>query len=174
MKITLETSRLILRPFMLSDAEEMFFGWTSDDDVTKYLTWNSHKDINETKKILSLWVSQYEKPERLNFAITLKENNKLIGGIDVVGYLDGVPVIGYTLAKEYWNKGYVTEACKSVVDILFLMGHEKIIIDAVVENIASNKVIIKCGGTLVSTYTETFENKNITFNINRYYIKKAR
>ena len=76
----------------------MFFGWASDPEVTKYLTWSTHKDIEETKKILSLWINEYEKPERLNFAIELKKEDKLIGGIDVVGYLGGVkgtPVIGY-------------------------------------------------------------------------------
>ena len=46
--------------------------------------------------------------ERINFAIVLKENNELIGGIDVVGYLDGVPVLGYCLSRKYWNNGYTS------------------------------------------------------------------
>ena len=51
MKLTLETKRLILRPFTIDDAGEMFCGWASDPEVTKYLTWNTHKSIEETKKI---------------------------------------------------------------------------------------------------------------------------
>ena len=86
-KLTLETQRLILRPFTIEDAEAMFFGWESDDEVTKYLTWNTHKNLEETKLILNQWIKEYEKPERLNFAIVLKEQGKVIGGIDVVGYL---------------------------------------------------------------------------------------
>ena len=35
----IETERLILRPFTLSDANDMFKNWASDDEVTKYLTW---------------------------------------------------------------------------------------------------------------------------------------
>lgn len=112
MKLTLSTDRLILRPFLHSDAYDMFYGWVSKSEVTKYLSWNEHKDINETKALLDLWIKQYEKPERINFAITLKEDNSLIGGIDVVGYLNDVPVIGYVLNPTYWNKGYMSEAAK--------------------------------------------------------------
>ena len=118
MKLTLETDRLILRPFELDDAKSMFNNWASDDEVTKYLTWNTHKSIEETKEILAFWVNQYEKEERINFAIVYKENNELIGGIDVVGYLEGVPVIGYNLSRKYWNKGIMTEACKKVIELL--------------------------------------------------------
>ena len=172
MKLTLETERLILRPFESTDAEAMFNGWASDSEVTKYMTWNPHKSIDDTLNILNIWIEQYEKPERLNFAITLKKDGTLIGGIDVVGYLDGVPVIGYNLARKYWNNGYITEACNKVINYLFSVGHEEIIIDAVVENIASNRVILKCGGVLIETYRDTFSSKNKEFNINRYIIKK--
>ncbi len=171
MKETIKTQRLILRPFKLYDATDIYNNWASDDEVTKYLTWNTHKDIEVTKKILSIWVKQYEQPERINFAITLKDTGELIGGIDVVGYLEGVPVIGYVLSRKYWNKGYMTEACKTVIDYLFSIGHKSIRIDAVVENIASNKVIQKCGGVNVDTIDEYIESKNKTVKINRYIIE---
>ena len=174
MKVTLNTDRLILRPFNMFDSEKMFLNWASDHEVTKYLTWNAHENIEQTKKIIALWIEQYNKEERINFAITLQENNELIGGIDVVGYLDGIPVIGYVLSKAYWNNGYVTEACKAVIDFLFTLGHEKIIIDAFVENIASNKVILKCGGRFIETYHERIESENKTVLINRYYIEKSK
>lgn len=172
MKITLETKRLLLRPFKIDDAFEMYNNWSSDSDVTKYLTWNYHKDIDQTKEIISIWINQYEKPERINFGIVLKETNELIGGIDVVGYLEGIPVIGYVLSKKYWNNGYMSEACKKVVEFLFNKGYNKIRIDAVVENIASNKIIQKCGGILFETIDDYFRQKDKTFKINCYYITK--
>ena len=154
MKLTLETKRLILRPFTIDDAGKMFCGWASDPEVTKYLTWNTHKSIEETKKILSLWIDEYEKPEHLNFAIVLKKEDKLIGGIDVVGYLGGVngtPVIGYNLARKYWGSGYMTEACRCVIEYLFSKGYPEIRIDAMSENAASIRVIQKCGGIFLKT-----------------------
>ena len=170
MKLTLETDRLILRPFELDDAESMFNNWASDEEVTKYLTWNTHKSIEETKSVLAFWVNQYEKEERINFAIVYKENNELIGGIDVVGYLEGVPVIGYNLSRKYWNKGIMTEACKRVIELLFSLNHEKIIIEAMVENIGSNRVIQKCEGVYDSTYDDYIPKKEKTVTINKYIV----
>ena len=171
MKLTLETDRLILRPFREDDAEDMFYGWASDDEVTKYLTWNTHKNIDETKYILDLWISEYEQPERLNFAIELKDGNKLIGGIDVVGYDEGVPAIGYNLAKKYWNNGYMTEACKCLLNYLFSNGYTEVRIDAMAENIGSNRVIQKCGGILVKTEDVFRPLKNSNVLVNRYIVK---
>ena len=172
MKLTLKTNRLILRPFEMSDAEAMFNNWSSDSEVTKYLTWNTHTSLEQTKKIINLWVLEYEKPERINLAIVLKETNELIGGIDVVGYIDNVPVIGYVLSRKYWNKGIMSEACKQLIDYLFSNGYESIRIDAMKENIGSNKVIQKCGGIFVSEFVDYFKQKNMEVTINQYIIKK--
>jgi len=45
---TLETERLLLRRFSESDAEAVFRNWASDDEVTKYLTWPSHKSKDDS------------------------------------------------------------------------------------------------------------------------------
>lgn len=172
MKLTLETERLILRPFREDDAEDMFYGWANDDEVTKYLTWNTHENIETTKYVLGLWLKEYEQPERLNFAIDLKSENKLIGGIDVVGYDNGKPMIGYNLARTYWNHGYMTEACQCLLNYLFSQGYREVKIDAMPENAGSNRVIQKCGGILVKTEEDFVPLKNQTVLINRYIIKR--
>ena len=66
----------------------------------------------------------------------------------------------------------MTEACKKVLDFLFSLGYEKVRIDALVENIASNKVIIKCGGEFVHTYKDYLKQKDKDVLINMYYINK--
>lgn len=174
MKLTLQTERLILRPFEMEDALEMFGGWASDPEVTKYLTWDTHKSIDETKYVLDMWIKEYEDPKRLNFAIVLKSENKLIGGIDVVRYEEGVPVIGYNLSRKYWNKGYMTEACKCLLDYLFSVGYNKIRIDAMTENTGSNRVIEKCGGVFSETEERPhkWNNDNDKVLVNRYVILK--
>lgn len=174
MKLTLETQRLILRPFRTDDAEAMFSGWVSDPEVTKYLTWNTHESIDDTRAILDQWIREYEKPERLNFAIVLKDTEQLIGGIDVVGYLgdvDGTPVIGYNLSRAFWNKGYMTEACRCLIDYLYSKGYTEVRIDAMSENIGSIRVIEKCGGIFLRTEEEFFPLKNETVSVNRYIVK---
>jgi len=50
----METERLILRPFHINDAQAMYKNWASDDEVTKFLTWETHKDIDTTMEQKSL------------------------------------------------------------------------------------------------------------------------
>ena len=171
MKLTLETERLILRPFSLDDAEAMFAGWTSDDEVTRYLTWPTHTDVEQTKALLARWTAEYEQPERLNFAIVLKEEDRLIGGIDVVKYVDGMPVIGYNLARPYWGRGIMTEACARVLAYLFSRGFETVKIDAMVDNVGSNRVIQKCGGELAATEEDYHPLKDRRVLVNRYLVR---
>ncbi len=61
------TERLILRPFVLEDAPSMF-KWTSDDEVVRYLRFAKHQDIEESKRIIALWI------ENDNFPITIFRN----------------------------------------------------------------------------------------------------
>lgn len=170
MRLTLETKRLILRPFELTDAEVMFNNWASDPEVCKYMTWNHHESIDTTQMIINMWIEQYQQPERINFGIVLKETNELIGGIDVCGYIDGVPVVGYVLSRKYWNNGYMTEALKELIMLLKSLGHNQIKIDAMIENIGSNKVIQKCGGRFIMIDNEEVPLKQKVVKVNRYII----
>ena len=141
----IETNRLLLRRFVIEDADKMFDNWANDSEVTKYMTWNPHESVEQTKAILKMWIKDYEKPNTYRFAITLKQTNELIGSIDVVDYVNGYPEIGYCLSRKHWNKGYMTEALKSFVIYLSDKGYKEIVIEADVRNIGSNRVIEKCG-----------------------------
>ena len=57
---TIETDRLILRQFRLEDAEYMFKNWASDPEVSKFLTWPPHKDVELTRTLLETWIEKYE------------------------------------------------------------------------------------------------------------------
>ena len=141
----IETERLLLRKIKETDAEPMFRNWASDPEVTKYMTWNPHENIEVTKTIINHWLEEEKDPKTIRFVITLKNSDEPIGSIDVVDYINGVPEIGYCLSRKYWNHGLMTEACKAFTKYLFDKGFKKILIKAVVENIGSNRVIEKCG-----------------------------
>ena len=171
MENRLETDKLILRPFKLDDAQEMFDNWASDPEVTKFLSFLPHQNVDVTKAIIKEWVEEYKtNPQSFRYAITLKSNGLLIGAIDVVGFHDDIPEIGYCLSRKYWNKGYMTEACQALIKYIFALGYKKIVIAADENNIASNRVIEKCGFTF--TYKETrtpiSRFKNGTAIINHY------
>ena len=54
--VRLETERLVLRPFAAEDADAMYRNWASDSQVTKFLFWEPHKDVDETRGILEGWI----------------------------------------------------------------------------------------------------------------------
>ena len=171
----IETNRLLLRRFVIEDADKMFDNWANDSEVTKYMTWNPHESVEQTKAILKMWIKDYEKPNTYRFAITLKQTNELIGSIDVVGYVNGYPEIGYCLSRKHWNKGYMTEALKSFVIYLSDKGYKEIVIEADVRNIGSNRVIEKCGFSFThkeeKEHCSQFKPEPITVNWYKISIK---
>lgn len=150
----LKTDRLYLRCIREDDAQRIFDCWASKPEVTKYLTWPTHDSGEQTRKILRFWLKAYEDPDCMRWGIELRVTGELIGMIDVVEYRDGHPVIGYCSGPDYWGNGYMTEALRAVVEELFATGHEEILIEAVRENTASNRVIEKTGFAYVGSREE--------------------
>ena len=60
---TIETERLILRRYVVEDAEDMYKTWGSDPKVVTFMTWPMHADVSVSKKLLENWVSRYEDEE---------------------------------------------------------------------------------------------------------------
>ena len=141
----LETARLRLRKLRREDTQRIFDCWASDPEVTRYLTWPPHANAEVTARVMDFWQAEYEKPDCRRYGIELKATGELIGMIDVVGCRDGRPVIGYCSGRAYWGNGYMTEALRALVEELFSAGYESIEIEAVRENIGSNRVIEKAG-----------------------------
>lgn len=144
----IETKNLMLRKFTIDDADEMFNNWAKDPDNVKFLSWQAHKNIEVTKKVLSEWVESYKKDETYRWGIFLKENEQLIGGIDMVLLLGHVDCceIGYVLSKRYWNQGLMTEALKAVINYLFKEANfNRIQLRHDINNKASGRVMQKAG-----------------------------
>ena len=80
----IETERLLLRRFVIEDAEDMYSGWCNDPEVSKYLTWPPHESADVTRYLLNTWIPEYEKGEYFNWVMELKETGKIIGNISVV------------------------------------------------------------------------------------------
>ena len=53
----LESERLVLRRFVREDAGAMYKNWASDHEVTKYLTWPTHSNVDITKLVIDSWVN---------------------------------------------------------------------------------------------------------------------
>ena len=105
----LETNRLILRKFKIEDANCMYNNWASNPNVSKYVTWEHHKDVSETKALLEEWIKKYNDIDTYKWVAEIKDTKEIIGSIDVVSkkFLKfGSCEIGYCYGEKYWNKGY--------------------------------------------------------------------
>ena len=148
--LTIETERLILRPFKQSDLDD-FFEYASVEGVGEMAGWKYHENKEKSQSILDLFIT-----EDKTFAIVLKENNKVIGslGVEEYGMEQALSEffdyqgreIGYVLSKDYWGKGLMPEAVKAVIDYLFNVQRLDFLTCGYYEfNNQSKKVQEKCG-----------------------------
>ena len=145
---TIETHRLILRPFRIEDADDMFSNWASDPEVTRFLTWPAHPNADVTRMILKDWISRYEDGGFFNWAIVLKESGSVIGNISVVRLEEAIEEaeIGYCMGRAYWGRGIMPEALRAVMDYLFdTVGVNRIMAGYDVNNPKSGRVMEKAG-----------------------------
>lgn len=143
--IEFKTERLLLRHFREDDAKSIYDGWTSDERVAKYASWNAHSSIEETKGYIDYIMAQ---DEQTSYNWVIEHEGKVIGTINVC-YSDdncGIAGIAYALSYDSWGKGYITEAAVAVVAFLFdKVGYRKIIAGCDAENIGSRRVMEKIG-----------------------------
>ncbi len=176
---TMETDRLILRRFVIEDAQDMFANWANDADVCKFLSWNPHGTLAVTQALLEHWIAAYENENTYNWAIELKELGSVIGSISAmnVSEKDCSCEIGYCISKQFWSKGIATEALKSLIYFFFTqVGLNRIQASHDPLNIASGKVMEHAGMTLEGTLRQrrmcrdgTFADSNIWAILRRDY-----
>lgn len=111
------TERLTLRRFEIEDAENMFYNWANDPEVTKYLTWPAHESVDTTETILKEWISKYDEKDFYQWAIELNDLEQPIGTISAIKTDERVESveIGYCIGKRFWNNGYMTEALTAII-----------------------------------------------------------
>jgi len=141
----IETKRLILRRPRTDDAPAIFAGWVQDPEVTYFLTWYLHKNIEQTESILRIAISAWDEETRFPFMLTLREDDKVIGMIDP--RIEGPKVgIGYVMNRAYQRNGYMTEATRAIIDWAFQQPSiYRVYATTDVENVASQRVMEKAG-----------------------------
>lgn len=142
------TNRLLLRKFSLNDAQNMFDNWANDEQVTKYLSWKPHGNIENTKNWINTLVNLYLNLDTYNWAIVIKENSQVIGSISIVKLFekDSRCEIGYCISRQYWNKGIMTETLKAIIKFCIIdLEINRVEAFHHINNIISGKVMIKAG-----------------------------
>ena len=145
---TIETERLILRRFRPSDAEDMFRNWANDPEVTRYLSWSPHGNVENTKRLLQEWDASYADVKVYIWAIVPKSYGKVIGSIGLLGVNDASQKCeaGYCMSKAYWRQGIMPEALTAVLRYAFEQcGFNRVQAIHDVRNPASGRVMEKGG-----------------------------
>jgi [ribosomal protein S5]-alanine N-acetyltransferase len=144
---TLQTNRLILRPFELTDAKEVqgLAGDRSIADTTLEIP-HPYED-GMAEQWISTHQAKFEACEMVHFAIILRETDGLIGaiGLTVVPRFERAEA-GYWIGKPYWGKGYCTEAAGAVLEYGFTtLNLNRIHAHHFKRNPASGRVLEKLG-----------------------------
>jgi len=143
----LETNRLILRPLRIEDATTVFNNWSSDIETTRYMQWDTHKNINDTKEWLNLEEKLIYSDDNYTWGFVLKETGELIGSGGITYNKERKMFeIGYIIMHRYWSQGITSEAVEKIIyyantelGIKNLLGrHAK-------ENLTSGRILRKNG-----------------------------
>lgn len=177
---SLETARLILRPFQYTDGAdvERLAGDRAIADTTKHIphpypegaaaVWiATHAD---------LWAAGTGAP----FAIVERATEALIGGIGLVIHnASRSAEMGYWIGVPYWNKGYASEAARALLAFGFGLGLHRIHAHHLARNPASGRVMQKIGMTFEGTLREAslkwekFEDLAVWSILDREWVASA-
>lgn len=116
----LVTERLILRKWKETDSKDLY-EYAKSELVGPNAGWPPHKSEDESKEIVKMFIKNDDC-----YAIVLKSENKVIGGI---GLHDRKPndslselkqkEIGYVLNPKYWGRGIVPESVNCLINYGF-------------------------------------------------------
>jgi ribosomal-protein-alanine N-acetyltransferase len=146
----LETERLFLRPLTENDVEAVY-AMRSDADVMRFI--RAPQNLAETENWVRMVSSLWEK-ENLGFCAVIEKTTKNFAGWCGIWRLKetGELEVGYAIAKQFWKKGFATEAAAKFLEYAFEnLSPEKIVAVAEPENIASRRVMEKIGMSLIKT-----------------------
>lgn len=146
--VRLISDRLVLREFLPSD-DDAVQTYASDPVVTQFLLWGPNT-IEDTRGFIADAIEHSRNPRRTIFelAVVHSRSQTLIGGagLSVTGAERDEGVIGYVFNRDFWSRGYATEAAKALLRFGFeQLGLRRISATCDSGNVASATVLTKAG-----------------------------
>lgn len=143
-KVIIETERLILRQYRLTDVNDVTEG-LNNINVSK---WLAGAPYPYTTKDAEYFINKSINEKLYNFAIVLKNENKVIGGTQLtnIDLYNGTAGGGIWISEKYWGKGYGTEAFGARIKYAFeVLGLRRLENGYFKENEKSHKMQLRFG-----------------------------
>ena len=116
MQPVLETERLLLRPFQLSDAKEVQRLAGDKDIASTTLNIPHPYEDGMAEGWIGTHKGLFEEGKGVVYAITSRDDGRLIGAISLMNIVKNHQAeMGYWIGVPYWGKGYCTEAGKALL-----------------------------------------------------------
>lgn len=144
---SLETTRLLLRPFTMADAPAMF-AYTSVPENCRYLKWEAHTKLEQAERFLQGVLERYADHTDFIWGIVQKESGRLIGTIRLfdIQVPKGRGEVSYMITPSVQGHGYASEAIREIIEFAFgTLSLTRIQARCVSANIASEKAMKKSG-----------------------------
>jgi RimJ/RimL family protein N-acetyltransferase len=153
-----QTARLLLRKPVLADAEAIFGRYSSDPEVTRYLSWPTHHSIENTRAFLAWSDSEWERWPAGPYLVFAMDSRPepLLGSTGLAFQTPVLAITGYAFAQDAWGQGFATEALRAMVELAGLTGVERLEASCHVDHKPSAHVLEKCGFQLDTDLCESF------------------
>lgn len=170
---TLLTERLELRRPTRADAEAIFRRYAGDAEVTRYLSWPTHRSVHDTLAFVSWSDEDWARWPSGSQLIFSRADHQLLGGTGLSFHSPRRAVTGYVLARDAWGKGYATEALRSMVELARSLEVQQLEAVCHVDHLASAHVLEKCGFLLrgIQRSATTFPNLGEPSSEIRNYVR---
>ena len=162
--LELHTENLVLKPLGLKYLETVN-EYALDYENTKYMCRLPNMNTEETVEFLKIVDEEWGKDEPAFYEFAVLYHGRQIGAVSVY-FEDKIGELGWIINRNFWGKGFATEAAKVVITHFSKQGFRHFIAHCDTENTASCRVMEKLGMTRTgihggrknrSAETESFE-----------------
>ena len=168
----LMTPRLRLRRLTMRDAQDIY-RYSRDPEVARHVLWDAYASVGEARAYLRYMLRRYRAHEPASWGIELMDTGAIIG---TIGFMwiqsdNAAAEVGYSLGRDYWNRGLMTEALQAVIRFGFgQLNLNRIEAQHETTNPASGAVMQKCDMRHEGTLRQRLYNKGRYVDVELYAI----
>lgn len=156
----IKTLRLTITRFTLDMAQTVYEN-SQGDDTRRFVPDEVYNSVEEAHEAIEFLMSRYDSTDGpFVYPIITNDSGENIGYIQLCKLDDGTWEIGYHIAKEFTGKGYATEAVKAFLPAMAQkLNLSEIYGICLAENLASMRVLEKCGFTQIYQGSGNYQGK---------------